>query len=194
MSPVQGPVGLLALQGDFALHAQLLADVGVDTVEVRCADDLTGVSGLLLPGGESTTIAMGIERENLKKPIRDLAAAGIPIFGTCAGMVLMSSSHLGLIDMEVERNAFGRQIHSFEADLDIEGLDGAGVRGLFIRAPIVASVGPAVSVLAEIDGSIVGVKQGNCTAISFHPELVGDPRLHLQALGRAGVPSGESGT
>ncbi|MSW88430.1 MAG: pyridoxal 5'-phosphate synthase glutaminase subunit PdxT [Actinobacteria bacterium] len=180
---MQGPVGILALQGDFALHAQLLSDSDVETVEVRGAEDLTGVSGLLLPGGESTTIAMGIDRENLKDPIRNLAKAGLPVFGTCAGMVLMSSAHLGLIDMEVERNAFGRQIHSFEADLKIDGLDGPPVRGLFIRAPVVTFVGDAVRVFAEIDGSTVGVKQDNCTAISFHPELVGDARLHLLALG-----------
>jgi 5'-phosphate synthase pdxT subunit len=177
------PVGVLALQGDFAAHQGLLEAAGHSTRQVRNPGDLEGLRGLLLPGGESTTISMGIEREGLREPIKELAESGVPIFGTCAGLVLMGRDHLGLIDMAVDRNAFGRQIFSFETDLLVDTLGDPPVRAVFIRAPIVTEVGESVEVLAELDGAIVAVRQGSCTAISFHPELVHDARMHLLALG-----------
>ena len=180
-----GAVGVLALQGDFALHRELLASHRVDTVEVRSATDLIGLSGLVIPGGESTTIAMGIEREGLAGPIAELAEAGVPVFGTCAGMILLSRSHLGLIDIEVERNAYGRQLNSFETDVDVASIGRPPVRALFIRAPRVVEHGPQVEVLAAFEEVPVFVRQGNVSAISFHPELVGDARIHLAAIGAA---------
>ena len=176
-------VGVLALQGDFAAHQTLLEAAGVRTRQVRQASDLEGLDAFLLPGGESTTISMGIDREGLREPILEFAKSGRPVFGTCAGLVLMGSEHLGLIDMEVERNAFGRQIHSFEADITVSGIPDPPVRGVFIRAPRVDRVGANVEVLSEIDGAIIAVREGNCTAISFHPELVHDARVHALALG-----------
>jgi len=178
-----GPVGVLALQGDFASHQKLLEGIGTPTRQVRCPEDLIGLSGLLLPGGESTTISMGIERERLTQPIKDLANEGIPVFGTCAGLVLMGNEHLGLIDMGVERNAFGRQIRSFETDLLVSGIEDPPMRGIFIRAPIANQIGSGVEVLCELDGRVVALRQDNRTAISFHPELVGDSRMHSLALG-----------
>ena len=180
---MSGPVGILALQGDFESHSRLLQRADVRTREVRSPIDLDGLSALLLPGGESTTISKGLDREGLRVPIRQLAAEGKPVFGTCAGLVLMGREHLNLIDMEVQRNAFGRQIHSFETDLSLPGAIDPPVRALFIRAPIVEEIGPEVEVLGRVDDRIVAVRQRNCTAISFHPELVGDARVHLAALG-----------
>ncbi len=179
---MQGPVGVLALQGDFAAHQVLLDSTGIETVQVRCPGDLDGISALLLPGGESTTISMGIDREGLRGPIKELSESGMPILGTCAGLVLMGNEHLGLIDMEVDRNAFGRQIRSFETDLTVPEVGEPPIRAVFIRAPVVRSVGADVEVLAELDGKIVAVRQGNRTAISFHPELVHDARMHLTSL------------
>jgi 5'-phosphate synthase pdxT subunit len=186
---VKGPVGVLALQGDFAAHQALLEGVGVPTQQVRGPEDLAGLKGLLLPGGESTTIAMGIDREGLSGPIRDFAESGLPVFGTCAGMVLMGNQHLGLIDIEVDRNAFGRQIKSFETDLPLDEAGDPPIRAVFIRAPVVRSYGPGVEVLAMLDERVVAVRQGSRTAISFHPELVHDPRMHLLALGLSSEPS-----
>ncbi len=182
-------VGVLALQGDFALHARLVASLGHEVSEVRTAADMDRIEALVLPGGESTTIAMGIEREGLAEPIRRLQQAGAPILGTCAGMVLLGRSHLGLIDAAVERNAFGRQVHSFEADLVVSGVPGDPVRALFIRAPAVLETGPKVEVLAEVDGRAVAIREGNVTAISFHPELIGESRLHELALGGSPEPA-----
>lgn len=182
---MKGPVGVLALQGDFAAHQHLLEEAGVSTRQVREPQDLEGLEALLLPGGESTTISMGIDREGLRQPLQDFAADGRPVFGTCAGMVLMGNEHLGLIDMEVDRNAFGRQIRSFETDLLVPEVGDPPIRAVFIRAPVVRSYGSEVEVISELDGKVVAVRQGNCTAISFHPELVHDTRLHLAALGLA---------
>ncbi len=184
-------VGVLALQGDFAAHQALLEGAGARTRQVREPNDLDGLDSLLLPGGESTTISMGIEREGLREPILEFAKSGRSVFGTCAGLVLMGNEHLGLIDMEVERNAFGRQIKSFEADISVDGLTDPPIRGVFIRAPKVAQVGPEVEVLSEIDGAVIAVRQGNCTAISFHPELVHDARVHVLALGLNSEPVSE---
>ena len=183
MNPSLGPVGVLALQGDFHRHQQIVASLGVDSLQVRTREDLWGTSALVIPGGESTTIAMGVEREALAPEISAYAAEGRPVFGTCAGMVLLSNSHLGLLDLDVERNAYGRQVHSFETDLTIAGVDGNPLRALFIRAPMVTRVGDGVEVLAELDGSAVMVRSGSVSAISFHPELIGDSRVHELALG-----------
>jgi 5'-phosphate synthase pdxT subunit len=176
-------VGVLALQGDFEAHAKLLHALGARAREVRVPADLEGLDGLVLPGGESTTMTLGIEREGLGDPLRALAAAGTPILGTCAGMIILDRDHLGILDIRAARNAFGRQLRSFEADLDIEGVRGGPVHAVFIRAPWAAETGPEVEVLAAIDDHPVAVRQGNVLAIAFHPELSGEPRLHELALG-----------
>ena len=171
-------VGVLALQGDFEAHAKLLARLGADGVEVRVPADLDGLDALVIPGGESTTMTLGIEREGLAEPLRALAANGVPILGTCAGMIMLDRDHLGLLDIRVRRNAFGRQLRSFEADLELIGVDGGPVHAVFIRAPWVEDVGPEVEVLAAIDEHPVAVRQGRLLAVSFHPELTGESRLH----------------
>jgi 5'-phosphate synthase pdxT subunit len=168
-------VGVLALQGDFEAHARVLRALGADVREVRVPADLEGIDGLVMPGGESTTMTLGIEREGLAAPLR---AFGKPIFGTCAGLILLDREHLGLMDMVAERNAFGRQLHSFEEDLSFPDIDGGPVRAVFIRAPWIASHGPDVEVLASVDGHPVAARQGSLLAISFHPELGDDDRLH----------------
>jgi 5'-phosphate synthase pdxT subunit len=175
-------VGILALQGDFAAHAGMLRMLGAEPREVRVPADLDGLDGLVLPGGESTTMTLGIEREQLAEPLRELAADGTPLFGTCAGLIMLDRDHLGLMDVRAERNAFGRQVHSFEADLEIAGIEGGPVRAVFIRAPWVADYGDGVEVLAEIDGRPVAVREGDRLAISFHPELSGETRLHARFL------------
>ena len=179
-------VGVLALQGDFEAHSRVLRGLGAEPREVRVPADLEGLDGLIIPGGESTTMTLGIEREGLAEPLRELAARGTPVFGTCAGMIMLDRSHLGIADWECTRNAFGRQVRSFEADLDIPGIDGAPVRAVFIRAPWVSEHGDEVEVLAEVDGHPVAVRQGHLLAISFHPEIAGETRLHelfLESLG-----------
>jgi 5'-phosphate synthase pdxT subunit len=174
-----GPlVGVLALQGDFEAHAKMLRALGADVREVRVPGDLDGLEGLVIPGGESTTITLGVEREGLAEPLRELARSGTPVLGTCAGMIMLDRSHLGIMDIETRRNAFGRQIRSFEADLDIPGVYGPPVRAVFIRAPWVEVCGDDVEVLAEVDGHPVAVRQGNLLVISFHPEIAGEDRLH----------------
>jgi pyridoxal 5'-phosphate synthase pdxT subunit len=168
-------IGVLALQGDFQAHGAMLRDLGADVREVRVPADLEGLDGLIIPGGESTTMTLGIEREGLAEPLREFAASGAPVFGTCAGMIMLDRSHLGLLDVECRRNAFGRQIRSFEANLQIEGKP---VRAVFIRAPWVEICGEDVEVLAAVDGHPVAVRQDNLLAVSFHPELAGETRLH----------------
>lgn len=175
-------VGVLALQGDFAAHARALAQVGGQAREVRTARDLEGIDGLVIPGGESTVIAAGIEREGLAAPLRDLVKAGTPLLGTCAGLIVAGRDHLGLIDLQARRNAFGRQVRSFEAELEIAGLAGGPLRAVFIRAPWIESAGEGVELLAHVDGHPVAARQGNVTVVAFHPELSGDPRLHQQWL------------
>ncbi len=175
-------VGVLALQGDFEAHGMLLADLGADVVEVRVPDDLAGLDGLVMPGGESTTMTLGIEREQLAGPLRDLVGSGIPVFGTCAGMIMLDSEHLGVMDTTCRRNAFGRQVRSFEADLDIAELGGPPLRAVFIRAPWIAAHGDGVEILAEVDGHPVAARQGDVLAVAFHPELGDDPRLHEMFL------------
>jgi 5'-phosphate synthase pdxT subunit len=175
-------VGILALQGDFAAHARVLRELGAAPREVRVPADLDGLDGLVIPGGESTTMTLGIAREGLAEPLRELAERGTPLFGTCAGLIMLDRDHLGLMDMRAERNAFGRQVHSFEANLDVVGVPGGPVRAVFIRAPWVAEHGDGVEVLAAVDDHPVAVREGNRLAISFHPELSGEPRLHARFL------------
>jgi 5'-phosphate synthase pdxT subunit len=184
-------VGVLALQGDFQAHGRMLRALGADVREVRVPADLDGLDGLVIPGGESTTMTLGIEREGLAQPLRELARSGTPVFGTCAGMIMLDRKHLAVMDIECRRNAFGRQIRSFEADLQIPGVPGKPVRAVFIRAPWAEVCGEDVEVLAAVDGHPVAVRQGNLLAISFHPELAGETRLHelfLTSAPAAGSP------
>jgi pyridoxal 5'-phosphate synthase pdxT subunit len=178
--PTAGPplrIGVLALQGGFAAHVRHLGSVGALGVEVRTPFDLERLDGLILPGGESTTITMGLEQYGLDGRIRELASSGLPILGTCAGMIVADRDHLGLLDITTRRNAFGRQLASFEDDIDLAGLEGP-FRAVFIRAPWVEDLGEGVDVLAEVEGHPVAVRQGTVSAFSFHPELTGDDRLH----------------
>jgi len=178
-------IGVLALQGDFREHLQTLGAIGVEGVEVRLPNDLDGLSGLILPGGESTTMRRLIERWGLRQPILDFAARGAPLFGTCAGMIVLAREIAGeppilpLLDVTVERNAFGRQLDSFEGDLSVPVLGDTPVHGVFIRAPIIDRTGPGVDVLARLDdGRIVAVRERNLVATAFHPELAGETRFH----------------
>jgi 5'-phosphate synthase pdxT subunit len=180
-------IGVLALQGDFALHVKALArcgrsgEVTVDAVEVRKPEELEGLDGLIIPGGESTTIGLGVEREGLAEPLADFVASGRPVLGTCAGMIMLDRDHLGLLDISVRRNAFGRQLASFEVELDF---DGGPLHAVFIRAPWVEDAGDEVEVLAEVDGHPVAVRQGNILAVAFHPELTEERRLHQWLVDR----------
>ena len=175
-------VGILALQGDFAAHARVLRELGAEPREVRVPAHLDGLDGLVIPGGESTTMTLGIEREGLAEPLRALAARGTPLFGTCAGLIMLDRDHLGLMDLRAQRNAFGRQVRSFEAELDVAGVPGGPVRAIFIRAPWVAEHGEGVEVLAAVEGHPVAVLEGDRLAIAFHPELSGETRLHARFL------------
>jgi 5'-phosphate synthase pdxT subunit len=172
-------IGVLALQGGFAAHGRMLRALGAEVREVRVPADLDGLDGLVIPGGESTTMTLGIERERLAEPLRSFAR---PIFGTCAGLIMLDRAHLGMMDIEAERNAFGRQVRSFEADLQISGLDGPPLRAVFIRAPWIAAHGDDVEIVAEVDGHGVAARQANMLAVAFHPELGADTRLHEQFL------------
>jgi len=181
-------VGVLALQGDFREHAASLQRVGADTILVRTAEQLDGLDALVIPGGESKTIGKLANRFGLLEPIRTAVRSGLATFGTCAGMIFLASGttgpeqiQAGVLDVVVERNAFGRQVDSFEADLDVKGFD-EPVHAVFIRAPWIAEVGDEVDVLAEVDGHPVVVSQGNIIATSFHPELTGDDRFSTLLL------------
>jgi 5'-phosphate synthase pdxT subunit len=182
-------VGVLALQGDFQAHGRMLRDLGVEAREVRTPGDLAGLDGLVIPGGESTTMTLGIAREGLAEPLRELARAGTPILGTCAGMIMLDREHLGIADYTCARNAFGRQIRSFEVDLEIPGVDDPPVRAVFIRAPWIASYGEGVEILAEVDGHPVAARERNLMAISFHPEIAGESRIHELFLRDVVVPA-----
>jgi 5'-phosphate synthase pdxT subunit len=175
-------VGVLAIQGDFEAHAAALGRLDCRAVEVRRPQQLDGLDGLVIPGGESTTITMGIEAAGLAEPIRACAASGLPVLGTCAGLIMLDRSHLGLMDIDARRNAFGRQVRSFEADLLVKGLGDEPLRAVFIRAPWIERAGEQVQVLAEIDGHPVVARQGNVLAAAFHPELTDDLRLHALFL------------
>ncbi|MDA0163673.1 pyridoxal 5'-phosphate synthase glutaminase subunit PdxT [Solirubrobacter ginsenosidimutans] len=171
-------VGVLALQGDFEAHSKMLRDLGADVREVRVPKDLDGLEGLVMPGGESTTMTLGIKREGLAEPLKHFVASGKPVLGTCAGMIMLDRVHLGCMDTLCERNAFGRQIRSFEEDLVIPGIDGPPVRAVFIRAPWLKEYGDGVEILAEVDGHPVAARQDNMLVISFHPEIAGEHRVH----------------
>ena len=169
-------VGVLALQGDFEAHAQVLREIGASPREVRTPADLEGIDGLVIPGGESTTMTLGIEREGLAEPLKEVVKSGVPTLGTCAGLIMLDRDHLGLLDVSTRRNAFGRQTRSFEADLQLEGI--GEMTAVFIRAPWVEDAGEGVEVLAEVDGHPVAVRQDNILAVAFHPELTDDVRVH----------------
>jgi 5'-phosphate synthase pdxT subunit len=181
--------GVLALQGDFREHAAMFASAGAVPVEVRTADQLAEVDVLAIPGGESTTISRLARLYDLVEPIRDRAASGMPILGTCAGMIVMANEVLDgepllmVMDVTVRRNAYGRQVDSFEADVDVRGV--GNVRGVFIRAPVVERTGPEVEVLAELDDRPILIRQGTLLSAAFHPEIAGDDRLHRMLLDSA---------
>jgi 5'-phosphate synthase pdxT subunit len=178
-------IGVLACQGDFAAHARMLAALEAEPVEVRAPDDFGGLDALVIPGGESTTITRAIERDDLAEPIRALPESGRPILGTCAGMIVCDRDHLGLIDARARRNAFGRQLQSFEADLEVEGIGPEPLRAVFIRAPWIEEHGEEVEVLARWEGHPVAVRGGLVLACSFHPELTDDSRLHALLMAAA---------
>jgi 5'-phosphate synthase pdxT subunit len=183
-------VGILASQGDFAAHAEMLSELGADAVEVRTPAELAELDALVVPGGESTTITKAIERDGLAPAIRSHVERGRPLLGTCAGMIVCDREHLGLLDLTARRNAFGRQIASFEADLEIEGIGPEPMRAVFIRAPWVESHGEAVEVLARVDGHPVAVREGQVLACSFHPELTDDLRMHALLMAMVGRARG----
>ncbi|MCL4422849.1 MAG: pyridoxal 5'-phosphate synthase glutaminase subunit PdxT [Actinobacteria bacterium] len=190
-------IGIVALQGDYGEHASALESSGARVVEVRQPSDCRGLDGLVLPGGESTTISMLIESAGLTGPIGGLITAGLPVLGTCAGMIIMASEvsdgrpgqlFFKAIDIAVRRNGFGRQVHSFECDLEVAGIEGGPFRAVFIRAPAVERVGEGVEVLAGLsDGTPVACRQGNVLVASFHPELTGDIRFHQRFVKMARV-------
>lgn len=192
-------IGVLALQGDFAEHIDALRKLGVETVEVRLPSQLAGIDALIIPGGESTTITRLLDIYELRDPIRRLGIDGMPIWGTCAGAIVLAAQasdldrpNLGLMDIDVRRNAFGRQVDSFEADLNVTGIEGPRFHAIFIRAPMIERAGAAVDVLAKLDdGTIVAARQGALLATSFHPELTGDDRMHrlFVAMAAAGAAS-----
>jgi pyridoxal 5'-phosphate synthase pdxT subunit len=171
-------IGVLAIQGGFEAHLQMLRGLGAEVREVRVPADLGGLDGLVIPGGESTTISMGIESAGLGPAIRGHHEDGRPILGTCAGMIVCDDAHLELIDATAQRNAFGRQLQSFEADLRVEGIGEEPLRAIFIRAPWVERYGSGVEVLAELAEHPVAIREGTVLACAFHPELTDDPRIH----------------
>ena len=171
-------IGVLALQGNFREHASMLRRLGADVVEVRRPEELEQLDGLVVPGGESTAIRRLMRIGGLEEPVSRFPGA---LLGTCAGMILFDRAHLGLLDIEVERNAYGRQVASFEADVDLEG-DAEPLRGVFIRAPRIASAGPEVEVLGRREGEPVLVREGRVLAAAFHPELTDDTRVHERFL------------
>jgi len=171
-------IGVLAVQGNFREHAAMLRRLGADVVEVRKPEQLAGLDGLVLPGGESTAFMRLMRLYGLDEALRSFGGA---LFGTCAGMIVLDRNHLGLIDVEVERNAWGRQVHSFEADLTVAG-EREPLRGVFIRAPWIDDAGPEVEILAEVDGHPVLARQGRILVAAFHPELTDDTRIHERFL------------
>lgn len=182
-------IGVLALQGAFREHRLILEQLGCEVIEVRQSSDLDGIHGLIIPGGESTAIGKLLQVDDLGEKIKEMAIDDLPVFGTCAGMILLSKRienstqyNLGLMDMTAKRNAFGRQIASFEVDLNVPTLGSQPVRAVFIRAPFIQEVEPNVGILAEYEGKIVFVRQGNMLASAFHPELTRDLRVHRYFL------------
>jgi pyridoxal 5'-phosphate synthase pdxT subunit len=179
-------IGVLALQGDFAAHERVLVRLGARVREVRVVSDLDPIEGLVIPGGESTTMMLGVRREGLVEPLRELIRDGLPVLGSCAGLIMLDRHHLGVMDISAKRNAFGRQIKSFEADLDLRGLAGGPLRAVFIRAPWIAEHGPDVEILAVVDGHPVAARQEKKLAVAFHTELRADDRIHRLFLGWTG--------
>ncbi|WP_243855160.1 pyridoxal 5'-phosphate synthase glutaminase subunit PdxT [Diaminobutyricimonas sp. TR449] len=185
-------IGVLALQGDFREHIQVLTGLGADAVPVRRPAELDTVDGLVIPGGESSVIDKLTRTFGMQQPLRDAIAGGLPVYGTCAGLIMLADRVLdsiegqqtiGGLDVEVRRNAFGSQVDSFETDLDVPVLGETPVHAVFIRAPIVETVGPAASALASLeDGRVVAVEQGNLLGTSFHPEMTGETRFHAYFL------------
>ena len=183
-------IGVLAIQGDFIEHINILQTLGVECREIRLPEQLSDVEGLIIPGGESTTLSRLLTRYNLRQPIKQLATDGKPLWGTCAGMIMMASEitendpvPLEIMDIGVQRNAFGRQIDSFEQELEITGFDETPYHAIFIRAPVIKRVGSGVSIMASLqDGRPVAVQQANLMATSFHPELTKDSRFHTHFL------------
>jgi 5'-phosphate synthase pdxT subunit len=183
--PDQAPprrIGVLAIQGDFAAHRRALARLGAVAVEVRRPAQLEGLDGLVIPGGESTTMEKGVAAYGLEQPLRDFAAAGRPVLGTCAGLIMLDRTHLGVMDIDARRNAFGRQLHSFEQEVTVRGLGEEPLQAVFIRAPWIERVGPGVEVLAEVDGHPVVAREGAMLVAAFHPELTDDLRFHALFL------------
>jgi len=190
LSPQRGEaerlrIGVLARQGDFGAHAEMLRSLGAEPIEVRTAEELSGLDGLIIPGGESTTITKAIERDGLEPAIRAHADSGLPILGTCAGMIVCDRGHLGLVDAAARRNAFGRQIASFEVELKVGGIGPDPMRAVFIRAPWIDEHGAEVEVLASVDDRPVVVRQGQIVLCAFHPELTDDSRLHALLMAMA---------
>jgi len=175
-------IGVLALQGGFEAHERMLHRLGARTRQVRVPDDLDGLDGLVVPGGESTTMTLGVAREGLAEPLLALAAAGTPILGSCAGLIMLDREHLGAMDIRAERNAFGRQIKSYEADVAMRGVEGPPIRGIFIRAPWIVEHGRSVEILGEVDGHPVAARQDGILVVAFHAELGDDDRLHSRFL------------
>jgi pyridoxal 5'-phosphate synthase pdxT subunit len=171
-------IGVLAIQGDFDAHRRMLGALGAEADQVRAPEQLAGLDGLVIPGGESTTISMGMARDRLDEAVRSHHRAGGPILGSCAGMIVCDRGHLGLADYVCRRNAFGRQLQSFEQDLRVDGLGEEPLRAVFIRAPWIEEHGLGVEVLAEVEGHPVAARDGNVLAVAFHAELTDDSRLH----------------
>jgi pyridoxal 5'-phosphate synthase pdxT subunit len=184
-------IGVLALQGGFEAHERMLQRLGAATRRVRVPADLGGLDGLVIPGGESTTMTLGVEREGLAAGLRELAAGGTPVLGSCAGLIMLDRDHLGLMDMAARRNAFGRQLRSFESDVAVRGLEGGPIRAIFIRAPWIEDHGPDVEILGEVDGHPVAASQGSNLAVAFHAELGEDQRLHRMFLDLVGARNGD---
>ena len=176
--PAHPRIGVLAVQGGFKAHLDALRAAGAEAVEVRVPTEFEGLSGLVLPGGESTTMTMGIDADRLAAAIRDHHSSGHPVLATCAGMILAGRDRLGLGDYTTRRNAFGRQLASFETDLEIDGIDGGPFRAVFIRAPWIEDAGSEVEILARFQGHPIAIRQRNLTAFAFHPELTSDHRVH----------------
>jgi pyridoxal 5'-phosphate synthase pdxT subunit len=185
-------VGVLALQGGFVAHSAILRSLGAEPKEIRTAADLDEPDALIIPGGESTVMALGIEREGLTQPLRKLASSGTPVLGTCAGMIMLDRDHLDVLDIAARRNAFGRQLRSFESELEFADLGGGPLHAVFIRAPWVADHGEDVEVLARVDDHPVAVRQRNVIAVAFHPELAGETRIHELLLGMNGRGAGQA--
>lgn len=186
-------IGVLAIQGGFEAHGRMLRRLGAAVREVRVPADLDGLDALVIPGGESTAITIGIEREGLAGPLRAFVQAGAPVLGSCAGLIMLDRDHLGLMDMRASRNAFGRQLRSFESDIEVKGLSGGPLRAVFIRAPWIAEHGEEVQILSELDGHAVAARQGDMIAVSFHSELTDDDRIHrllMEAVARNSAQAG----